>query len=112
MKEISYKEITELVDGGIAFTENRFLMFSECERVKQGTNCIALRDITGSPPYFIFFYPTQKEQLRIDFYQTNKTLFHKLKEQFRSIFDKKYEISFDRLYAHILANGYRSLDLS
>lgn len=55
MKEISYKEIEELVEGGIVFTKNRQLVFSECEQMEQWAGCIALRDIIGNPPYFAFF---------------------------------------------------------
>ncbi len=91
MKEISYKEIEELVEGGIVFTKNRQLVFSECEQMAQWAGCIALRDIIGNPPYFAFFYPSQKQRLRIVF--DNENAFHKL-------------------YMHIENCGYHSFDLS
>jgi len=90
-KEISYKEIAELIEGGIVFTKNRLLVFAECEQMEQWAGCIALRDIIGNPSYFDFFYPSQKERLRI-------------------IFDN--ENAFYKLYMHIENNGYHSFDLS
>lgn len=90
-KEISAQEIEGLIDGGIAFTKNRLLVFDECEQMEYWEGCIALRDIIGNPPYFAFFYPSQKQRLRIVF--DNENAFHKL-------------------YMHIEASGYHSFDLS
>ena len=72
MREYNYKDIAEIDKNGIWFKDGEHVDFEECRAnwgqsrgvSKEGTCCVAIRNITGNLPYFLF---SDNKKTRITF---------------------------------------------
>lgn len=105
MIEYNWKQIARLDKNGIAFSDETVILFDECRanwaksrgiRIED-TSCVAERDITGTPPYFLFY--------------TNNRIKVVFKKSFFS-WSKEYKKKFTDIQMGLIRFGYSSYDCS
>lgn len=107
INEISISEVVSVDEAGIIFKNGGKIIFSECIKnfnvryPQSNMKCVARRDITAKPPYFLF-YTGEIEEQKIQLVFDMKGLFSK----------SKNEKAFLRLQLQIKNYGFTTYDLS